>query len=105
MKVGGFGSGRPRGSGRRQVEACRTLDVNQLHQAGCLHPGWTGIGQWSDGVAADNAISLKAEPDRLHLSCRIRVDDAWENVTETVSIIQVSCRFGGTGRISSAPAW
>ncbi len=29
--MGGFGSGRPSGSGRDTVEACRSIDVNRLH--------------------------------------------------------------------------
>jgi hypothetical protein len=37
--MGGFGSGRPSGSGRIKVEACRSLDVNRMHQAGCLEHG------------------------------------------------------------------
>ena len=40
--MGGFGSGRPSGSGRDTVEACRSLDVNRLHREGCLRAGWCG---------------------------------------------------------------
>ncbi len=32
--MGGFGSGRPSGSGRDTVEACRSIDVNGLHRDG-----------------------------------------------------------------------
>ena len=36
--MGGFGSGR---SGwHNKVEHCRSLDIYQLHRAGCLRPGW-----------------------------------------------------------------
>ena len=34
--MGGFGSGRPIGSGRDKVEYSRSIDVNRLHKAGCL---------------------------------------------------------------------
>jgi hypothetical protein len=44
--MGGFGSGRPSGSGRDIVEASRSLDVNRLHQNGCLRAGWLGSWQW-----------------------------------------------------------
>jgi hypothetical protein len=30
--MGGFGSGRPSGSGRSAVEACRSIDVNRLQR-------------------------------------------------------------------------
>ena len=32
--MGGFGSGRPSGSGRDKVEDCRSIDVNRLHKRG-----------------------------------------------------------------------
>jgi hypothetical protein len=40
--MGGFGSGRRGGSGRRTVEASRSIDVNRFHRAGCLRAGWAG---------------------------------------------------------------
>jgi hypothetical protein len=46
--MGGFGSGRRSGSGRDTVEACRSLDVNRLHRASCLHAG--SIGSWQGEV-------------------------------------------------------
>ena len=36
--MGGFGSGRP--GWHNKVEQSRSLDVNWLHRAGCLKPGW-----------------------------------------------------------------
>ena len=45
--MGGLGSGRPSGSGRSTVEACRSIDVNRLHREGCLRPGWGGGWQWT----------------------------------------------------------
>lgn len=38
---GGFGSGQPSGSARDKVEYSRSIEVNKLHKAGCLDPGWT----------------------------------------------------------------
>jgi len=38
--MGGIGSGRPGGSGRDTVEACRSINVNRLHREGCLRAGW-----------------------------------------------------------------
>ena len=40
--MGGFGLGRPSGSGRGTVETYRLIDVNWLHRECCLQPGWCG---------------------------------------------------------------
>jgi len=34
--MGGFGSGRPSGSGRDKVDHCHSIDVNKLNKAGRL---------------------------------------------------------------------
>ena len=47
--MGGWGSGRPSGTGRDVVESCRSLDVNRLHRTDCLRPGWSGGWQWTAG--------------------------------------------------------
>ena len=94
--MGGLGSGRPSGSGRDTVEACRSLDVNRLHREGCLRAGWVGGWQWSRDGEQVASISLRAEADRLHLTYRVRIGGGdWEDVAETVRIVRVACRFGG----------
>jgi hypothetical protein len=94
--MGGFGSGRPSGSGRTTVEACRSIDVNRLHKAGCLSPGWSGGWQWTRDGEQVAWINLRTDDDRLHLSYRARIGGGeWENVAETVRIVRVPCRFGG----------
>jgi len=52
--VGGLGSGRPSGSGRDTVEACRSLDVNRLHREGCLPPAGRAAG--NGGVTASEGF-------------------------------------------------
>ncbi len=95
--MGGFGSGRPGGSGRNTVESCRSIDVNRLHREGCLEPGWWGGLQWTRDGENVASITLRAEDDRLRLSYRLRVGDgAWEDVTESVQIVSDPCCFGGT---------
>ncbi len=95
--MGGFGSGRPGGSGRNTVESCRSIDVNRLHREGCLEPGWWGGLQWTRDGEKVASITLRAEDDRLRLSYRLRVGDgAWEDVTESVQIVSDPCCFGGT---------
>ncbi len=95
--MGGFGSGRPSGFGRDTVESCRSIDVNRLHREGCLEPGWWGGCQWTRDGEKVASISLRAEANRLHLSYRVRSGGGeWEDVAESVRIVSVPCRFGGT---------
>lgn len=95
--MGGIGSGRPPGSSRGTVESCRSIDVNRLHREGCLRPGWAGGWQWTYDGETGASISLRAESDRLHLSYRVRIcGGEWEDVVETIRIVRVPCRLGGT---------
>jgi len=94
--MGGFGSGRPGGSGRDKVEYSRSIDVNRLQKAGCLRSGWSGRWQWSQDGERMAWINLRAEFDRLQLSYRVRVAGGeWESIEEPVRIVRVPCRFGG----------
>jgi hypothetical protein len=94
--MGDLGSGRPSGSGRTRVEACRAIDVNRLHKTGCLSPGWVGGWQWTRDGEKVASINLRAEADRLYLSYRVRISGGeWEDEAETVRIVRVLCRFGG----------
>jgi hypothetical protein len=57
------------------IEARRAIDVNRLHQTGCLVPGWSGVCQWTaDGQGKRafrraNTIRLRlgGEPGMLSL--------------------------------------
>jgi len=94
--MGGFGSGRPGGSGRATVEACWSLDVNLLHREGYLRAGWAGNCNWTRDGERVAAINFYAEEDLLNLGYRVRVGvGEWEIVDETVRIVRVPCRFGG----------
>ena len=40
---------------------------------------------------------MRSDPDRLHLSYRVRTGGGeWQDVEETVRIVRVACRFGGS---------
>lgn len=94
--MGGFGSGRPNGSGRDTVEACRSIDVDRLHREGCLRAGWSGRWHWMRDGEMVASIVLHVKQDQLHLSYRVRIGGGeWEDVAETVRIVRVVCRFGG----------
>jgi hypothetical protein len=72
------------------------LDVDQLAKNGCLQPGWSGTCQWTDGNGAVS-INLRTEANRLHLSYPVRVGDReWRDVTDTIAIVHLPCRFGGS---------
>ena len=94
--MGGLGSGRPSGSGRHTVEACRSIDVNRLHREGCLRAGSIANCQWSRDGDKVTPTNMRAERDRLHLTYRVRIGGGeWEDVNETVRIVRTPCRFGG----------
>jgi hypothetical protein len=102
--MGGLGSGRRGGSGRGTVEASRSIDVNRLHREGCLRVGWAGRWQWTRSGEAVASINLRAEGDRLQLAYRVRIGGGeWQDVTETVRIVRVACRFGGSRRYFICP--
>ena len=87
--MGGFGSGRPAGSG--------SIDVNRLHREGCLCAGRICSMQWSRDGDRVTPTNMRAEHDRLHLTYRVRIGTGeWEGVNETVRVVRVACCFGGT---------
>ncbi len=95
--MGGYGSGRPSGSGRNTVESCRSIDVNKLNREGCLEPGRRGSWQWTWDGEKVASISLRAEVGSLRISCRVRIGGGeWEAVEENIDIARVPCRFGGS---------
>jgi hypothetical protein len=94
--MGGLGSGRWKDRGRKTVESCRVLDVNQALEMGCLKPGCTSTCEWTDGNEV-GSINLGAESERLHLSYKVRVGDGrWEDVAEVIPIVHLRCQFGGS---------
>jgi hypothetical protein len=96
--MGGFGSGRPSGTGRSKVEECRSLDVNRLHREGCLRPGWAGNWQWTRGGERVAWIGLRAERDCLNLDYRVRSGGGsdWADIAENIRVVHVGCRHGGS---------
>ena len=94
--MGGPGSGRWKGRVRKTVESCLMLDVNQLADEGCLQPGCASTCQW---IVKNEVVSInvRAEADRVHLSYTVRVGDGeHENTAETIPIVHLRCRFGGS---------
>jgi hypothetical protein len=72
------------------------LDVHQLLEKGCLRPGCSSTCQWIVNNEVFS-ICLRAEAERLHLSYAMRVGDGeCEDIAETLSIVHLCCRFGGS---------
>ena len=79
------------------MEACRSLDVNRLHRDGCLRPGWSGSVSWHQDEKRVAWIRMRAEQHCLVLNYRFRRNDEdWQEVAELISIVRVSCRYGGS---------
>ena len=94
--MGGLGSGRRSGWGRAKAEASPSIDVNELHRAGCLRSGWQGIRQWMRNREKIAAIGMRADRDQLRLDYRVCVDGGeWENVVQIIHLVHVPCRYGG----------
>jgi hypothetical protein len=73
------------------------LDVNQLSEKGCLRPNWSSTCQWPNGNEIASSIDVRAEPGRLHLSYKVPVGDGKsEDMVETIPIVHLRCRFGGS---------
>jgi hypothetical protein len=72
------------------------LDVNRLSQKGCLRSGCSSACQWILGNEIAS-INLRAEADGLHLSYTLPTGHGeWENMFETIAIVHLRCRFGGS---------
>ena len=86
------------------MEACPSIDVNRLHKVGCLALGCWGDWQWTHDGEKVASITIRAEADRLHLSYRVGIDGGeWKDVVETIRIVRVPCRLGGSRRYFICP--
>tara|TARA_R110002049_G_C9172824_1_gene562134 strand:+ start:3210 stop:3839 length:630 start_codon:yes stop_codon:yes gene_type:complete len=93
--MGGYGSGRP--GWKSKVEDCRSLDVNRLHRAGCLAPGYSGGWQWTrDGERVAN-ISMHSTSQTLTLEYRVQQNGGdWQDVRQPIPLVSTPCGFGGS---------
>jgi hypothetical protein len=95
--MGGFGSTRWGWvSTKDTVESSRSLDINRLNRAGCLHPGYRGGWEWTRDGERVASIWFWRNGDRLILSYRVRPHDGeWQDVEQSTRIVWMPCRFGG----------
>src|SRR5579864_9151284 len=93
-RMGGLGSGRPCSSHFGTVEGVPAIDVNRLHRSGDLRPGLlVALRHYGEQVGAIHMVTGR---DRVNLFYRVRTDDYSREVTETVRLVRVPCRLGGT---------
>jgi hypothetical protein len=69
--------------------------VNYLSSKGCLEPGWSGTCQLAGGNGGAS-ISLHCEVERLFLSWRSHINGDGEDMAETIPIVRLPWRFGGS---------
>jgi hypothetical protein len=94
--MGGFGSGRRKDRERKTAESCRVLDVDRLSKKGGLRPGCSSVCRWAIGDELFS-VRVRAETEQVHLSYAVRVEDGGlEEVVNTISIVRLRCRFGGS---------
>jgi len=96
--MGTLAAGRWKTPGRKTVESCPVLDVNQLSAMGYLLPGWAG--SWvlgSNGAGGVVSINTYAEARQLNLSWPSYIvagEGQDGEVTERISIVQVPSNLG-----------
>jgi hypothetical protein len=94
--MGGLGSGRPAGSGRRTIESCRNLDICELQRNGSLQTGCCSVVEWQRSGETIASIGLGFDGARLILSYRSRDSDGvWQDILEPVEVERRPCRLGG----------
>ena len=95
--MGGLGSTRwAFVSTKDTVESARSLDINSLNRAGCLHPGYRGGWEWRQGSDRVAWITLWQDDDRLILSYRVsRNGGKWRDVEQPTQIVWMPCHLGG----------
>ena len=95
--MGGLGSGRSSGFGRGKVKGRAAIDANFYHRNGYLRPGYKGRWRFRSGGKNMGAIQLSAEEKFLGVEYQFRNSAGeWVNGEETIGIVRVPCRFGGT---------
>jgi hypothetical protein len=92
-------------SARAIAQPCEEFLAVRRVTAACAGVGGA-VCQWTRHGEKIASISLRAEHDRLHLTYRVRIGGGeWEDVSDTVRIVRVACRFGGARLYFICPAW
>ena len=92
-----FGSGRKAGHGRKRIERCLTLDINQLYRSGCLKPGWSSVCRSTINGGELVDITLHTKEDRLH------IEYMGDGLTQHIDITRVPRYLGGFQNYFACP--
>ena len=84
------------GYGRRKVESCRCLDVNDLKRGGCLEVGQITTFRWGQKHSPSLVVSIAAFSGSIRLlASGPSLDGRWRRVGTKVDLHIMPCHFGG----------
>ena len=89
--MGGWGSGRPSGNGKRKAEDALPVDIRKWNRQGLIYPGSRITSSWSVGGRVYNTIGAVALADRLILQYKYR----GESIEQDIRFTWTRCNFGG----------
>lgn len=89
--MGGWGSGRPNGYGKRKAENALPVDIRKWNRQGLIYPGSRITSSWSVGGRVHSSIGAVALADRLTLQYKHR----GEPVEQDIMFTWTRCNFGG----------
>lgn len=90
--MGGWGSGRSSGYGKRKAEGALPVDIRKWNRQGLIFPGSYITSSWSTGGYIHSTINAVAYADRLVLKYRYRKT---EDVEQSIRFTWSRCNFGG----------
>ncbi len=94
--MGGYGSGRSPGGGKKTTSTYLQLDVRRLQRKGSLAPGVSSDWSWNLDAAVIASITAYAETGRLIVSDTHFVNEgALQIGTYAVQIVWTHCHYGG----------
>lgn len=99
--MGGRGSGRSPYATTPTVSECRSLDVNDLRDEGCLAAGAGGVLRWEDGDETERPSSIHfqtsddGETVTLSHAAGLREPESPDREEYDVGIERTPCNFGG----------
>ena len=100
--MGGYGSGRP--GNTRKAEDCHSLDIYKMKRERCLEVGSRGNVMWSRNEKEIARIRFHCTGSDLALDYRFRrYGGDWEDIKQSVPLIQTDCHYGGERTYASCP--
>jgi hypothetical protein len=89
--MGGWGSGRLKGYGKRKAEDALPVDIRKWNRQGLIYPGSMITSSWSIGGRVYSSIGAVAKVDRLTL----QYNHSGKPVEQDIMFTWTRCNFGG----------